>query len=399
MKKSIKIAITACLAGIMAIALAFGFSLINRSQTPTLAGEDAISLKGEYDNPVSLFSAGDSKAVDVAQDVTYTAYETKGKVSTDNQYLLIVVAIDDVEAYSSMGLSIKADGEELVTDFDGKTYYTSIKYADESTETSVDFYGEDNEDKGMLVFEVQYNADKAYRVTPSFTKTDSTTLYGQMKTTKQYQQSPVTRTHTETPDDVACVQTYTYGNDSYQVNHASHNFVDHECTYGCGTYSATSGLTYYEGGSGAYFVTNKYAGSDTTVVIPDKHTQAGKTLPTHLSSGNWKDNTIVKKIIVGNSAKIANSQIMFARCTNLQVIDISALTSITGLNASAFLNCTSLTTVYIPASITSINSGAFSGCTQDITIYFAGTQAQWNAMTSKPTADNFTIICSDGQIA
>ena len=49
--------------------------------------------------------------------------------------------------------------------------------------------------------------------------------------------------------------------------------------------------------------------------------------------------------------------------------------SVTAIAAGAFANCTTMTTVSIPASVTSISAGAFAGCTSltTITVVTGGT--------------------------
>ena len=55
--------------------------------------------------------------------------------------------------------------------------------------------------------------------------------------------------------------------------------------------------------------------------------------------------------------------------------------SVTSIGAYAFLGCTSLTSVTIPDSVTSIGKRAFYNCTSLTDVYYAGSEAQWKAIS------------------
>lgn len=80
----------------------------------------------------------------------------------------------------------------------------------------------------------------------------------------------------------------------------------------------------------------------------------------------------------------------------------SAITD-TIIGYSAFYGCTSLTSIDIPDSVTNIGTYAFQYCTNLTEINFAGTVAQWNAITLgdcwNEGVSATEVICSDGTVA
>ena len=61
---------------------------------------------------------------------------------------------------------------------------------------------------------------------------------------------------------------------------------------------------------------------------------------------------------------------------------------VTSIGESAFENCRSLTSVTIPDSVTSIGDGAFASCTSLTDVYYAGSEAQWKAISISSTGNN-----------
>ena len=76
--------------------------------------------------------------------------------------------------------------------------------------------------------------------------------------------------------------------------------------------------------------------------------------------------------------------------------DCSSLTSITipdgmtSIGYGGFYGCSGLTDITIPASVTSIRSSAFHNCTSLANVYYAGTSAQWAAITVDTGNDPLT---------
>ena len=75
--------------------------------------------------------------------------------------------------------------------------------------------------------------------------------------------------------------------------------------------------------------------------------------------------------------------------------------SVTSIGQYAFARCYNLTRVVIPSSVTSIDTMAFLFCSNLSNVTFAGTMAQFNAVTkvSPFIYSSVTYVqCTDGQV-
>lgn len=93
----------------------------------------------------------------------------------------------------------------------------------------------------------------------------------------------------------------------------------------------------------------------------------------------------------------------FSYCSSLTRITIP--NRVRSIGWSAFGGCGHLTSITIPKSVTHIDAFAIESCSRLTDINYTGTRAQWNAITFDdyfdwdPETGNYTIHCSDGDIA
>ena len=76
----------------------------------------------------------------------------------------------------------------------------------------------------------------------------------------------------------------------------------------------------------------------------------------------------------------------FENCGSLTSVTIP--NSVTSIGRYAFYYCTSLTSVTIPDSVTSIGGSAFYNCTSLTDVYYAGSEAQWKAISISSTEND-----------
>ena len=76
----------------------------------------------------------------------------------------------------------------------------------------------------------------------------------------------------------------------------------------------------------------------------------------------------------------------FDHCTSLTSVTIPD--SVTSIGDNTFDHCTSLTSVTIPDGVTSIGWREFSNCTSLTDVYYAGSKAQWKAISISSTGND-----------
>ena len=138
----------------------------------------------------------------------------------------------------------------------------------------------------------------------------------------------------------------------------------------------------------------------TSVTIPDSVTSIGDwafsyctsltsvTLPDSVTSiGGWAfyECTSLTSVTIPDSVtSIGNGA--FKGCTSLTSVTIPG--SVTRIGVGAFASCTSLTSVTIPDSVTRIGKQAFDYCTSLTDVYYAGSEAQWKAISISSAGNN-----------
>ena len=124
------------------------------------------------------------------------------------------------------------------------------------------------------------------------------------------------------------------------------------CTSLTGIWVAEGNSHYASDASGVLF------SKDKTTLVQCPGTLAACTIPDSVTS------------IVGYA---------FYYCTSLTSVTIPD--SVTSISSCTFASCTSLTSVTIPDSVTSIGYSAFYYCTSLTDVYYAGSEAQWKAIS------------------
>ena len=108
----------------------------------------------------------------------------------------------------------------------------------------------------------------------------------------------------------------------------------------------------------------------TSVTIPDGVTSIG--------NGAFYNCTSLTSVTIPDSVTSIGED-TFRNCTSLTSVTIPD--SVTSIGEYAFYGCESLTSVAIPDSVTSIGYDAFSYCKSLTDVYYAGSEAQWKAIS------------------
>ena len=104
------------------------------------------------------------------------------------------------------------------------------------------------------------------------------------------------------------------------------------------------------------------------------------------SSPPWyRSRSMVKSAVIADGVTSIGEWAFFG-CGSLTSVTIP--NSVTSIGRYAFYYCTSLTSVTIPDSVTSIGGSAFYNCTSLTDVYYAGSEAQWKAISISSTEND-----------
>lgn len=194
---------------------------------------------------------------------------------------------------------------------------------------------------------------------------------------------PATCTQTGIKGHYECSVCHKYfDKDKYELSNlvlklADHNYDNGYCTE-CGEPEPDKSLAYTLSYDQTYYsVTGigTYTDTDTEIVIPSTYNNLPVKEIAH--SAFYRCKGITSVTIGDNVTDIG--KYAFYECSNLTRVIISD--SVTSIDNFAFDNCNSLTTITLPKSITKIGYAAFEYCSRLTTINYAGTKAEWAAVT------------------
>ena len=147
------------------------------------------------------------------------------------------------------------------------------------------------------------------------------------------------------------------------------------CTSLTGIWVAEGNSHYANDASGVLFNKDKTTlvqcpGAFAAYTIPNSVTSIGEYAFSHCTS--------LTSVTIPNSVT-SIGEYAFSHCTSLTSVTIP--NSVTSIGEHAFSYCTSLTSVTISDSVTSIGEYAFYDCTSLTDVYYAGSEAQWKAIS------------------
>ncbi len=137
---------------------------------------------------------------------------------------------------------------------------------------------------------------------------------------------------------------------------APHNYVNGKCSVCGATSTGSVGLAMVADADGNYIVEGIGECTDAQIVIPA--TYEGKPVVAIASSAFAENETITQVVIPGSVKKVGNSA--FNRCVNLTSLVLEE--GIENIGDKAFMYCVSLESVVIPDSVTTLQTGAFMAC-------------------------------------
>ena len=137
---------------------------------------------------------------------------------------------------------------------------------------------------------------------------------------------------------------------------ARHKIVDGKCTI-CGKLY-TVGLKYSLGVDGAYYIVTGIGTASGDIIIPDTH----EGLPVkEIGDDAFLDCSSLTSIEIPAGVTSIGYEAFFG-CSSLTDVSFAEGSQLTSIGSYAFYGCSSLTSIEIPVGVTSIGSLAFDGC-------------------------------------
>ncbi len=116
-----------------------------------------------------------------------------------------------------------------------------------------------------------------------------------------------------------------------------------------------------------------YRGSATNIIIPETVTSIAEDA----FYGNTDIISVTIPAMVSELPDGSYESGVFFGCSNLESVTFAEGSQLTSIGEYAFYECSSLTSIEIPAGVTSIGSSAFRFCRNLNTVYYAGSIENW----------------------
>ena len=179
------------------------------------------------------------------------------------------------------------------------------------------------------------------------------------------------------PDSVTSISSYTFASCTSLTSVTIPNSVTSISSYTFASCTSLTSVTIPNSVTSIGEFAFRYCKSLTSVAIPNSVTSIGERAFSECTS-------LTSVTIPDSVTSIGGSA--FGNCTSLTSVTIPD--SVTSIGDWAFSHCTSLTSVTIPDSVTSINWYAFYNCKSLTDVYYAGSEAQWKAISISSTGND-----------